>query len=689
MYKNKKAKKYLSILCVVFLLCSLLPTMAFAADAEETTVQVIDLSKYKSTSYYYNGTIITVDAEKGEDSEGNPIYAKAVIVGDGRIAAVAYTDEEAEILANTVQKYNCRRVDLAGQTMIPAFVDPHGHINMVGQYFSASPANDIISLEMLVEQGKKDFNTWVNDHTYDDVYGTIEPGGKYWFVTHGFDNTAFKTDNFDKGAYAMPTKDILDKISTEYPIIYIHASNHLCGVNSLGLELLSEKLEALKTAAPQQYAYFNPEINWDKDENGEYTGILREGGFYALYMAEPVLTDTSRTRIANAAGTLANAMDIYAGYGMTTAVAGGGAQMANLMAQIPKSERIIDIENVVSYDSKELMQGYTSATSPYDENNLRHHCIKIFLDGSPQGKTAWFAVDENDTVSGGGYYRDTNEVLLDGVEHAWWYGEAEGKKIDNDALTAQFVDCIQSGWQFTCHANGTGGIQQFIDCYREALKQCGVDINDAEAIAEVQERIRPVIIHAQTITLAQVEECKALGINISFFVDHVYYYGDYHLCSTLGPERGQLISPMADAIADDKIMVTVHQDAPISTPDMVFSIYNAATRITRDGQAIGRGSADGSSDEDGRITNWENKKYDTRDERISAYEALKCTTINSAWQNFEENKKGSISVGKQADFVILNVNILSDEFLGLTPTEAKAGGFIEKTINNGKVIYQK
>ena len=48
------------------------------------------------------------------------------------------------------------------------------------------------------------------------------------------------------------------------------------------------------------YAYVNPEVNWDKDENGEYTGILREGGFYALYMVEPVLTDNSRTRIADA-----------------------------------------------------------------------------------------------------------------------------------------------------------------------------------------------------------------------------------------------------------------------------------------------------------------------------------------------------------------------------------------------------
>ncbi len=686
---NQKAKKYLSILCVFFMLCSLMPTAAFAADEDSTSAQAIDLSKYKTTSYYYNGTIITADEEKGEDNDGNPIYAKSVIVGDGHIAAVAYTEEEAAILADTVQKYNCRRVDLNGKTMIPAFVDPHGHIDMVGQYFSASPANDIISLEMLVEQGKKDFNTWVNDHTYDDVYGTIEPGGKYWFVTHGFDNTAFKTNNFDKGEYAMPTKDILDKISTEYPIIYIHASNHLCGVNSLGLKLLSEKMDTLKTVAPQQYAYVNPEVNWDKDENGEYTGILREGGFYALYMVEPVLTDNSRTRIADAAGTLANAMDIYAGYGLTTAVAGGGKKMSALMAQIPRAERIIDVENVVGYDNKELMQGYASAAAPYDGNNLRHHCIKIFLDGSPQGKTAWFAVNSKDTVSGGGYYKDANEVLLDGKEHAWWYGEAEGKKVNEEKLTEYFVDCIQSGWQFTCHANGTGGIQEFIDSYRDALKHCGIDINDAKAIAEVQERIRPVIIHGQTITLEQVEECKKLGINISFFVDHVYYYGDYHLCSTLGPERGQLISPMADAMEGDKIMVTVHQDAPISTPDMVFSIYNAATRITRDGQAIGRGSANGSSDSDARITDWQNKKYDTRDERISAYEALKCATINSAWQNFEENQKGSISVGKQADFVILSVNILSDEFLGMTPMEAKAGTFVEKTINNGKVIYQK
>ncbi len=683
MYRNKSLKKHISMVCIAFFLMMIFPVSAFAADTTET----INLDKYTCSTYYYNGTIITVDEENGEDADGNPIYAKAVLLGDSHIAAVAYTDEEVKVLENTVAKYNSRRVDLEGQTMIPAFVDPHGHIDMVDQFYSASPAKDIISLEQLVEVGKQDFNTWLNDDTFNDVYGPIEPGGKHWFVTHGFDNTAFKENNFDKGAYAMPTKDILDKISTEYPIIYVHASNHLCGVNSLALEILTEKMEAIKAASPQQYAYFNPEINWDKDENGEYTGILREGGFYSLYMAERILVDPSRTRIAAPAGTLANAMDTYAGYGMTTAVGGGGAVVGTYLDQMDRSDKIIDIYNVVSYAAKDQMTT-TSAGSERNENGYRQHCIKIFLDGSPQGKTAWFAVDTTDP-SGGGYYKDTHEVLLDGVNNPWWYGEAEGKKETDAALTAAFVDCLQHEWQFTCHSNGTGAIKQFIDCYRDALTQCGIDVNDPAAIDAIQDKIRPVIIHGQTITLDQLEECKALGINISFFVDHTYYYGDYHLISTLGPERGQIVSPMADAMAGDEIKVTVHQDAPISTPNMVFSIYNSVNRITRDGQAIGQGSADGSSDNDARITDWTNKKYDTIDERISAYDALKTTTINGAWQHFDEDIKGSISVGKEADFVILNTNILTDAFLGLTPLEAKNGQFIEQTINDGMVIYEK
>ena len=66
---------------------------------------------------------------------------------------------------------------------------------------------------------------------------------------------------------------------------------------------------------------------------------------------------------------------------------------------------------------------------------------------------------------------------------------------------------------------------------------------------------------------------------------------------------------------------------------------------------------------------------------------MKCVTINSAWQNFEEKEKGSITVGKQADFAVLSVNPLSDEFLNLAPQKVQKGGFVVETINNDNVIY--
>ena len=645
----------------------------------------IDLSNYDKVTYYHNGDIITVDETVGENDNGTPIYAKAVLAGDGYIIAVAYSDEDVAKLEKLLADADYEDVDLKGETMIPAFVDAHSHINIVDQFADASPSSGVTSLEALVEIGKKDFDAWLNDHTYDADYGPIEPGGKFWFVTNGFDNTAF-VDGWEEmglAPYAMPTKEVLDKISTEYPIYYLHASGHMGAVNSLGLEIIEQKMHEMGLEETA-----NPAVNWDVDENGEYTGVLREKGNIATTIGA---TSPSVARTPSTSDVLANAMDVYASYGIATGIIGaGGGDQRSVVAAIPKAERVIDISALMSYDTHdELSGGKTSADQVYDANGFKYNGVKLFGDGSPQGKTAWFAVDENDP-SGGGYYRDVNETLLTNEDEntAWWWGEAEGKRTDNATLTNQFTNLVSQGITFHFHANGTGAIQQFIDCYRQALINNGIDLNNKAAVDAVKDKVRPVIIHAQTITDEQMKECAALGITLSFFTDHVYYYGDYHLYSTLGPDRGQRISPMATALSDD-INMTMHQDSPIAPPKMLFSVYNAATRITRDGQPIGRGSADGSSDNDKRITDWSNKAYDTRDERVSAYEALKCVTINSAWQIYDEDEKGSISVGKQADFAILNVNPLTNEFLGLEPQEVQYGNFVEQTINNDTVIFEK
>lgn len=649
----------------------------------------MNLAYYSDVSYYHNGNIITVDEKNGESASGEPVYAKAVLTGDGYIIAVAYTDKEVEKiekLLETADKYQDN--DLQGETMIPAFVDAHSHVASVGRMIDASPSSGVTSLDNLVIEGKKDFEAWVSDTTFDKEYGPIEPGGKFWFVTNGYDNTAFKdgSEKYNLPAYAMPTKEMLDDISTEYPIIYGHASGHLGVVNSMALEII---LNAIKEKGLEDYA--NIDVNWTKDANGEYTGLLNEEGYFVISQLDLRTSESMRT--TDNADTLRNAMSIYASNGIATAINGdGGADKTELLKAIPEDQRIIDVNNLVGYkmrDEEWAFKNKTSAEVTYNEYGVKNGGVKLFLDGSPQGKNAWFAVDENDP-SGGGYYRSPNETLLDNkTENSkWWWGEAEGKKVSNEQLTAQFTDMMKKGIQFHAHANGTGAIQQYIDCYRQALINCGVDLNDREAVLAMQNKIRPVIIHTQTVTQKQLKEIEELGLNPSFFTDHVYYYGDYHMYSTVGPIRGQIISPMADALAKGNDMnVTMHQDSPVAPPNMLFSIYNAANRITRDGQPIGRGSADGSSNYDKRITDWTNSQYDLRDERVSAYEAMKCVTINSAWQGFEEKEKGSITVGKQADFAVLSVNPLSDEFLNLAPQKVQKGGFVVETINNDHVIY--
>lgn len=653
-------------------------------------MNTLDLSKYEKISLYHGGKIVTADATRGEDEQGNYIPAQAVLVGDGIIQAVAYTTEEKAAIDAVLAGRDYNDVDLKGQTMIPAFIDAHSHMNLVGQFPDASPSAGVTSHEALVEIGKRELDKWVNDHTFDAAYGPNEPGGKFWFVMSGFDNTAYvdPSKNYGAPAYAHPTKDVLDKISTEYPIICVHASNHLCVYNSLAMKLLEQRLVAM-----DKEAYADREHNWVKDENGEYNGIAHENGFFAAAFVGCIWYPPSN-RTPDPSGVAANAMKVYAQYGITTALDGSGSgtsEQAKMVAAIPKEKRIIDFTSLCNYDTyKAELGGKTVGENPYDENGFRVGAAKIILDGSPQGKSAWFMHDDTDP-SGGGYYRDANEVLLDNTPgHEWQWGEVEGKKFTNEQVTEMFTNLIKDNAQFHAHANGTASIQQFIDCYRQALVNNGVDLDDKAAVEEVRNRVRPVVIHAQTITPAQMEEVKALGLNLSFLSDHIYYIGDYHLASVLGPVRGQRISPVRDAIAPEMgVNVTLHQDSPIFPPNMPFTLYNVANRITRDGQPMGRGSADGSSDNNPLIRDWTNKASDTRDYRVSVYEAMKCVTVQSAWQNYEEDTKGSITEGKQANFAIFNIDIFSQDFLNLPAQDVQFGHLVEQTINRDKVIYQK
>ena len=121
----------------------------------------------------------------------------------------------------------------------------------------------------------------------------------------------------------------------------------------------------------------------------------------------------------------------------------------------------------------------------------------------------------------------------------------------------------------------------------------------------------------------QLPLAKALGFTPSFFVAHVYHWGDIHL-KNFGPDRASAISPAGTALALG-LPFTFHQDAPVIPPDMLETVWCAVNRVTRSGAVLGP------------------------EQRIPVYEALRAVTANAAWQYFEENSKGTLAPGRPGD----------------------------------------
>ena len=168
--------------------------------------------------------------------------------------------------------------------------------------------------------------------------------------------------------------------------------------------------------------------------------------------------------------------------------------------------------------------------------------------------------------------------------------------------------------------------------------------------------IRPVMIHAQLVGIDQLPYLKQYHIIPSFFIAHVFYWGDIHV-NNFGYERASKISPARSALEQD-ILFTFHQDSPVINPNMFETIWCAVTRKTKSGITLGE------------------------DEKISVLDAIKAVTINSAYQYFEENTKGSIKEGKLANLIIVDKNPLevnSDEIKNIKVLE---------TLKEGKTLYR-
>jgi len=559
----------------------LLGAMAMPAAIPQGPAPVAD-------TIYAGGPIVTMN-------DAAP-RAEAIAVKDGRIVAVGTRDEVAKFQASATKV-----VDLGGKALLPGFIDGHGHVFTTGvQAVSANllPApdgegNSIAKIQELLR-----------------AYAATPTAKKFGMIL------GFGYDDAQLAERRHPTRDELDAVSTDIPILIIHQSGHLGVMNGKALELASI---TATTADPQGGIIRRAADGKTPD------GVLEETAFMLGAMKIfPRLTAEQFAQLA------VMGQEMYVRHGFTTAQEGrasGPAHGSFVMlaeAGLMKLDVVAYLDMVFTDEPPELQTPWHSRTY---HNRYRVGGVKLNLDGSIQGKTGYLTQPYHVPPPGAATNYRGYETLPDKV------------------IAAKVDKAFANGWQVLAHCNGDAAIDQFVSAVRDAVARHGPA--DRRAVA----------VHAQAARQDQLDTMRTLGIMPSFFGMHCFYWGDWHRDETLGPARAERISPANSALRRG-IVFTQHHDSPVAQPSAIRVLASIVTRRTRSGDILGA------------------------DERIDVASALKSLTIWGAYQHFEEHQKGSLEIGKVADFVVLSADPFAVDIEKLSELT------VVETIKNGASIYK-
>lgn len=507
---------------------------------------------------YSGGTILTMNDRAPR--------AEAVAVKGGRILAAGASADVMKLKGP-----NTKLIDLKSRTMLPGFIDGHGHMTIGGLMGVCAillpppdgGGNSIAALQGIL----RDFIKAQPER--------IKAANVV--IGFGYDQAQLKE-------LRHPTKQELDAVTTEYPIMAIHQSGHIAAVNSKALQLAG-------------YSATTPNPNGGVIQrmagSNEPNGVLEETAFWgAMPKIIGTIGATGLTALAKAGA------ELWASFGYTTAQEGRATPaLSNVLKSLgDKGELLIDVAAYGdAVDGRDFIKA--NASSKY-VNHYRVAGGKIVIDGTPQGFTAWRDRPYYDPV--GDYAPDYKGV----------------HDLSNQDVIDTFDWAYANGIQVITHSNGEGASDLLIAAIKNAQKKHG------------KLPVRPVLIHGQFQREDQVDSFVEMGVFPSLFPMHCYYWGDWHRDHTVGPVHGDNISPTG-WYRKRGSMFSTHHDAPVTYPDSMRVLAATVNRRTRSGDILGPA------------------------QRVPAEVALKAMTLWVAHQYGEENEKGSIEVGKLADFVIL------------------------------------
>jgi predicted amidohydrolase YtcJ len=454
--------------------------------------------------------------------------AEALAERGGRIVAVGATADVMRLKGRRTKV-----IDLAGRPLLPGFVDAHGHVMVGGlQALSANmlappdgQVTDIASLQRTLRE-------WMQANA-----ATVEKVGL--IVGFGYDNTSLAENRH-------PTRDDLDAVSSDVPLIIVHQSGHIGAMNSKALAVAGLDASSENPAGG---------VIRRREGGQEPNGVVEETAFFGAVSKLLAKVGPQGFKQFARAGS-----EMWARYGYTTGDEGRSIPATTELLRQVANEGGLKID-VAAYPDVLIDRDYVEKNVSREYvNRFRVAGGKLTIDGSVQGFTAW-----RDRP----YYKPTGNY-------------PKGYEGYAAATPDQVVEAID--WAYTkeiqllTHSNGERASDLLI-----AAHSLGQLRHPAKAGTDR----RHVLIHGQLLREDQVDSLGRLGILPSLFPMHTFYWGDLHGRETVGPELVQNISPTG-WFTKRGLKFTTHHDAPVAFPDSMRVLAATVTRKARgSGNIIG------------------------------------------------------------------------------------------------------
>lgn len=496
-----------------------------------------------------NGRVCTVD-------DGLP-RAEAFAVKDGYFVAVGSSED-----VGNLQGSGTEVIDAGGMTVTPGFIDTHCHPSGISELFDV----------WLADSGV----TTIGELKQRLAAKAGETAPDYWVIGSGYDDT--KVVDETTGRYRRINRWDLDEAVPDHAARVSHRGGHIAWYNSKALEMAGVTREVEDP----------PGGRFERDENGELTGLVEER---AQRVFDGVGQREERTRADLQAG-IAYISKLMAASGLTSVHQTGGAadSLVALQDAYVADEMRFRMYWFPRGATFEALRGAGIKTGFGDEW-LRIGAVKFAADGSASGRTMAMSTPYVGRPDDHGILTMTQEEIHEAVEEAH-----------------------RAGWQIGIHANGDVAIDMVLNAYERVQREWP------------REDPRHRLEHCSLVNPDLLRRIKAGDYLPTPFWTYTHYHGEKW--AEYGQEKMEWMFAHRSFL-DYDIPVPGASDYVPGPFEPLMAIQSMVTRRDMNGRVWGP------------------------NQRVTVDEALRIGTIHGAHASFEEDVKGSITMGKYADFVVL------------------------------------